>query len=97
MKQKTVPQLLNQSAKTYAERNAVYGDTYKMHGDVVQALFPDGIEIDNKDDHNRFAILTMIIGKLTRYSVNFYEGGHQDSIHDISVYAAMLEELDNEQ
>jgi hypothetical protein len=28
-----------------------------------------------------------------RYGENLNKGGHQDSAHDLSVYAAMLEEL----
>ena len=82
------------AAKTFEERNEVYGDTYKRHGDVSLALFPDGVTLETAEDQNRYACLNMIIGKLTRYATNFEEGGHQDSLHDISVYAAMLNELD---
>lgn len=98
--------MLHEAADTYAERNKVYGDTYKKHGEVMKALFPDGIKFDTDDDHNRFGVLTMIVGKLTRYAQNFKpvhkEGflappvGHADSLHDLSVYAAMLNELDAE-
>lgn len=91
-----VSKLLISAAKTYEERNKIYGDTYKLHGDVVNALFPKGIKLEDPVDQSRFGVLTMIIGKLTRYAVNFNSGGHKDSLHDLQVYAAMLEELDDE-
>jgi len=93
---KTVPEMLREAADTYEERNKVYGDTYKKHGTVMQSLFPDGVSLDCDDDHNRFGVLTMIVGKLTRYAQNFNKGGHYDSLHDLSVYATMLNELDAE-
>jgi hypothetical protein len=87
---------LESAANTYEERNAIYGDTYKRHGHVMSALFPDGIAVDNPHDMNRLGVLNMIVGKLTRYATNFDNGGHKDSLHDLSVYAAMLNELDHE-
>lgn len=86
---------LENAAKTFEQRNAVYGDTYKRHGDVSLALFPEGVDLRTAEDQNRYACLSMIVGKLARYATNFEEGGHEDSLHDISVYAAMLNELDN--
>jgi hypothetical protein len=38
----------------------------------------------------------LIIVKLTRYVINWNQGGHQDSIHDAMVYCAMLEEIDGQ-
>jgi hypothetical protein len=86
---------LQNAAKTFQERNETYGDTYKRHGDVAAALFPEGVDLVTAEDQNRYAIVNMLISKLTRYAANFEEGGHQDSLHDITVYAAMLNELDN--
>lgn len=95
-KKSTVAKGLEAAAKTYEDRNKVYGDTYKMHGDVVTALFPNGVNLQGVEDHNRFGVLTMMVGKLTRYAQNFENGGHEDSLHDLSVYSQMLKELDNE-
>lgn len=95
-KNDTVPEMLRGAAKTYEERNKVYGDSYKSYGTVVQSLFPEGLELDSDDLHNRFGVLTMMISKLTRYCQNFEKGGHADSLHDLSVYATMLNELDAE-
>ena len=90
----TVPELLERAAAKYRERNAQYGNNYKNFGPILMALFPEGISIKDAHDANRFGVLIQIIAKLSRYAVNFGVGGHQDSIHDLQVYAAMLEELD---
>lgn len=96
----TVPDILREAAKTYEARNAAYGDSYKRHGWVMAALFPHGIMLRAPEDHARFGVLTMIVGKLTRYCRNnpggtlITTGEGIDSAHDLSVYAAMLEELE---
>jgi hypothetical protein len=86
--------ILEAAAKTYRERNAVYGDNYLRVGRMLEALFPDGILLKTAADHNRFHLFMLNIVKLSRYAVNFNNGGHQDSIHDATVYAAMLESID---
>jgi hypothetical protein len=88
-----VPQILRSAAATFEQRNKLYGDSYLVYGEVMDALFPEGITIATIGDWNRFGILSMIVSKLTRYSANMRDGGHKDSAHDMAVYAAMLEEL----
>ena len=80
-------------AATYRERNALYKDNYKRFGDLMMALFPEGLTVKTRDEWNRICIFMMISSKLTRYAANFEKGGHEDSIHDAGVYSAMLEEL----
>ena len=94
---KTVPEMLRECAETYEQRNALYKDNYKKFGAVMQALFAGGFEIKTDADFNRLGMVVQIVGKLTRYTVNFNNGGHDDSLLDLSVYAQMLRELDNEQ
>lgn len=84
------------AAETYKERNKQYGNSYKMHGKIISALFPDGIKLETVEDHNRYAIINTVVSKMNRYCNNFNKGGHQDSIHDLGVYSFMLEELDDE-
>lgn len=86
---------LRQSAETYEERNALYGDNYHRHGEVMKALFPNGVILHSVSDHNRFGILTQKVSKLTRYCHNFETGGHDDSLLDDVTYTAMLRELDS--
>jgi hypothetical protein len=91
-----VPSLLREGAKTYEERNKVYGDNYKNVGNVMKAMFPDGIKLETAEDFTRWHLLELKIVKLTRYANNFLTGGHLDSIHDDGVYSFMLEAIDKE-
>lgn len=89
----SVPELLESAAATYRQRNAQYGDNYKHFGPAAAALFPQGLTLRTADDWNRLGLFVHAFAKFSRYAANFSRGGHQDSAHDLSVYAAMLEEL----
>lgn len=89
---KTVPDILRECASTYEERNRLYGDNYKKFGPVMEAIFPKGVYLRTAEDHVRFGVFVQCVSKLTRYSESMERGGHADSAHDLSVYAAMLEE-----
>ena len=88
-----VPALLRAASKTFEERSALYGANYKHFGHVMQAAFPDGLTVEDADSWNRLGLLVQIVSKTTRYAANFERGGHQDSAHDLGVYAIMLEEM----
>jgi hypothetical protein len=66
--------------------------TFAKHGAIMATLFAghDGIKLQSEHDFNRYHLLVQICVKLARYVENFEQGGHQDSIHDLAVYAAML-------
>lgn len=87
----SVPDILEAMAKTYRERNAVYGDNWKNVGSVMMTLFPQGVELRDADAFNSWHLFELIIVKLTRFANGNLT--HIDSIHDIAVYAAMLEAL----
>lgn len=87
--------LLEEAAETYRERNKVYGDNYKLVGNVMAALFPDGLHVKTPHDWNRLHIFLLGVVKQTRYVNNWDKGGHKDSIHDLVVYSAMQEEIDD--
>ncbi len=87
--------ILAEAAETYRARNAVYGDNFMKVGKIMEALFPDGIVLSTADDHNRFHIFALAVIKMTRYVQNWNAGGHKDSIHDMTVYCAMLESIDS--
>jgi hypothetical protein len=86
--------ILEDAAKTFRDRNKVYGDNFLRVGAVMQGLFPDGMTIKTEHDWNRLHILLLGVVKQTRYVQNWGKGGHQDSIRDSAVYAAMLEMID---
>ncbi len=92
---KSVPGILIDAAQTYDERNIIYGDNYKHFGHAMAAMFPEGLFVKSADDWNRLGIFVQVVSKVTRYAASF-ENGHQDSAHDLCVYAAMLEELTRE-
>jgi hypothetical protein len=83
---------LETAAQTYRERGAVYGNNHERLGLMMQGAFPSGLTLATPLDHERFALFNLIMVKLSRYAVAWDKGGHKDSIHDVIVYAAMLEE-----
>ena len=93
---KTVPEALAELGKLYAERNAMYGDDYKYHGELMAIWFHKGVILHTAKDFNRYALFKHIVTKVSRYAANFAAGGHEDSLNDIAVYAQMLQEVDHE-
>lgn len=84
------PAVLEKMAATYRERNRTYGDNYKRVGAIVALLFPNGISADLlHSDH--WHLFELIVVKLTRFAIS--DLTHMDSIHDISVYGAMIESV----
>lgn len=92
----TPHEILNEAAETFKTRNAVYKNNYKHIGPVMAGYFPDGIQLLTPTDYIRFHLFMLIHVKLTRYTNN-WANGHQDSLRDIAVYAAMLESIDAEE
>jgi hypothetical protein len=89
-----VPSILRDAAKTFAERNKTYGDNYLHFGTVMSGLFPRGLPSPRTtEDWNRLGLLVQCVTKLTRYAQSLERGGHEDSAHDLSVYAAMLQSV----
>lgn len=86
---------LKKAAELFKERGAVYKDNYRRAGEIFMWLCPDGIVIDSAEKYNRMAIMMQIVNKLLRYSLN-WENGHIDSVKDMTVYTAILQELDEE-
>ena len=86
--------ILDDMSDTFRERNKVYGDNYKMVGEAMVALFPNGVVLRTAEDFNRWHLFELKIVKLTRFAVSGLT--HKDSIHDDAVYAAMVESLIDE-
>jgi hypothetical protein len=88
---KTAADILAEMAETYRERNKVYGDNYKRVGDVMTAMFPDGVWLHTAEDYNVWHLFELMVVKMTRFANS--DLTHEDSIHDLAVYAAMVESL----
>ncbi len=90
---KRADEILRDAAKTFRQRNALYGDNYRQFGDVMRAMFPQGVTPQSVAEWNRLGVLVQCVHKLTRYAQQWNAGGHEDSAHDLCVYAAILQEL----
>jgi hypothetical protein len=88
---KTAADILAEMADTFRERNKVYGDNYKRVGDVMSALFPEGVMLVTPEDFNVWHLFELMVVKMTRFANSGLT--HEDSIHDLAVYAAMVESL----
>jgi hypothetical protein len=88
--QVTAADVLQQMANTFRERNAVYGDNFKMVAKLMAVLFPQGVpsELVTQDQFHLFELLLV---KVSRYAISSLT--HKDSIHDAAVYAAMCEAI----
>jgi hypothetical protein len=85
--------VLQQMANTYRERNAVYGDNFRMVGPMMRILFPNGVPASVVHS-DQFHLFELILVKLSRFAISNLQ--HKDSIHDAAVYAAMIEGIINE-
>lgn len=88
------PDYLEGGAETFRERNRTYGNNYVSFGRVMKAMFPQGATLYTEDDWRRMGVLIQAASKMTRITANFQSGGHEDSTHDLMVYAAMLAEVE---
>lgn len=86
----TAADVLAEMAKTYRDRNAVYGDNFKMVARMVGVLFPDGVppELVVTDQWHLFELKLV---KLSRFAISGLT--HVDSVHDDAVYGAMIEAI----
>lgn len=82
--------VLDEMAATFRERNAVYGDNYKMVGPMMKVLFPEGVPADLLHSH-QFHLFELKLVKLSRFAISGLQ--HIDSIHDDAVYSAMIEAI----
>lgn len=80
--------ILEEMAATYRQRNAKYGDNFEKVGKIMEILFPDGWILKNQYDFTVFHLVDWLVGKLTRFTKTMDD---VDSIHDLGVYAAMVE------
>lgn len=83
-------EVLKEAAKTYEERNAVYGSNWRRVPEVMKAMFPDGVPGELVTEPH-WHLFELIVVKLTRFAKSNLS--HEDSIHDAMVYSAMIESI----
>ena len=86
-----VPRILRDAANTFEKRSKLYGHNWKMVGQVMAVLFPEGIQLQRAEDYDIWHLFELKIVKLTRFAISGRT--HIDSIHDDAVYSAMIEAL----
>lgn len=86
-------EILNELQEVFKLRNQQYGDSYLTAGQIMEILFPDGIQVKGAREYNRLMIYIHIITKFTRYAHSLQTTGHMDSAEDMCVYSAMLASL----
>lgn len=85
-----VPAILQNMATTFAERNKVYGSNYKNVAPIIKALWPQGVPSSLvTTDH--WHLFELMVVKMTRFANSGLT--HVDSVHDMAVYAAMIEAI----
>lgn len=90
----SVTELLEGKARLFKEKGEEYGHTYKEFGKVLTALGLKSVDFTKENDGNKFGLYFMLIHKFMRVSKTiFSENPSLDSVADIQVYAAMLEEV----
>ena len=89
-----VQEALVELMETHKEKSDEYKDTIDTFGDVMMALFRDELWL-HETDYARFGLLVQIISKVVRYTKNI-DTGHQDSLHDLAMYAILLKEYDKQ-
>lgn len=82
--------ILEAMAQTFKEKNTKYKDNYTDVGQILKILFPEGIYLKTEEDFVQHHFVDWMIGKLTRFAKTDFKD--TDSIHDMAVYAAMLED-----
>ena len=90
----TPAEMLEAAAAVQRERMGLYGRNYIEAGKALAAMFPGGLHLVTPRDHVRYHLLSWMVGKLTRYTHSWGEGGHADSIKDASVYAMLVAYVD---
>lgn len=77
----------------FKQRNQTYREAYIGFGDVMAALYPEGLTVSGPDRFAELGVLIQIVSKVTRMTGNKDMAIHLDSVRDLKVYAAMLESL----
>lgn len=92
---KTIPELLKEKITLFEQKGKEYGNTYQMFGHVWNAIFPNGVKIKGIKQANVMEIYHMLMHKLLRMASKIETPSEIsiDSVKDMQVYAAILEQL----
>lgn len=86
--EKTAADIMADMIKTYNERSVTYGHNFEMVGELVKILFPQGVPSELVVTQH-WHLFELVLTKLSRFATSHLK--HIDSIHDASVYGAIIE------
>jgi hypothetical protein len=90
----SVAENLSELIQIHEDRAHLYGNDYLTGATSIMGLFPRGVEARTPRDAIRLGLIYQLHAKLLRYCYRFNDGGHEDSLDDIAVYAQMLKNVD---
>jgi hypothetical protein len=91
MENKKAGDFLREKADLFDLKGKEYGHSYLQFGKIMKEIFPGGCTVFTEDDWNKFGAFFMSVHKLIRIAnTNF---NSMDSIEDLQVYGAILEEI----
>lgn len=88
---KNAGELLKEKAELFEAKGKEYGNSYLQYGEVMSKIFPKGFSVSTVDEWNSFGAFNMMVHKLLRIANTNFKS--IDSIKDIQVYGAILEEI----
>jgi hypothetical protein len=94
-KKRTAAERLQNLVDLRNQRSNLYGDNYVRAGIAMKVLFGKPLTLTSSLDHARYGLLTQVMSKLSRYAVQ-WETGDEGSLDDLSVYAQLLAEVDDD-
>lgn len=97
-KKETVSESMTNAAELFFRKNKDYGDSYKRTGEIMTMIYPNGINLKTAEDFNQYNVLTIMIGKIVRYTNTkgsdvINHESVKDTLTDLGVYAFMLKDL----
>lgn len=97
MKNKDVPELLEEKGKIFREKQKQYGSSYKDFGIIMNILMKNQ-QPKSENDWNKIGLYNMIVHKVMRLGKKLLEADVSiDSVQDLQVYGAILEKIINEE
>lgn len=86
--------ILAAGAETFIKKSSEYGNSVRQYGDVMTALFPEGVTLDTPQAWTHMGVFQQVVHKVCRAANTMVAGQPSvDSAHDMMVYSAILQDL----
>ena len=95
MKTPDISPVFDRLRQIYLERRSAYGDSYFTFGEMMNVLFPEGINLKGRDHFMIFGLLVHVLTKMARFTCKMPDEAHSDSLQDMAVYALLIDGVAN--